>query len=361
VAANKITLTDHGISLKPMDSDSHLAQQEVEDDGNISPEAVRWMIRNAEGLVEPFWKNWINNSLSHIKFGDCDPVPMLDYGIVEREGVEFPVVREHTIETHNNSRPLLKMDQGFRQQATRIGKAMSLQHAVYPGKRTHEVADEVPYKFFPYEIKRVREFIEENGTCWICFDQGGEHNRIPINFEQGLQGCLYVMYTLDRDEVVPRYIGINSISTDDHESLGWGFRNMEKDSVMGRWGYQKGQHLGSLSRSVLDYYDESKGKYDRWADALFWDGRVLNEPIYVEMIPWYTDDLHISEQNMVYMASELYPDRLLNIEYADEDRVQQARIDCDESDLAQEVVEGIMGERIDTDEISADVKFEIQA
>lgn len=361
MSANKITLTDHGISLKPIEGGSPLADENVKEDGNMSPEAVRWMIRNTDNLTKDFWNQWAGETFAHIKYGDCDPTPMLDYAVVEREGVDIPVVREHTIETHDNERPVLQMHPEFRQQATRIGKAMSLQHAIYPDKRTHEVVDEVPYQFFPHEIKRVRDFLRANGTCWMCFDDAAEHSRIPISIQNGLKGCLYMMYTIDSGEMVPRYIGINSISTDDHESLGWGFRNMEKDSVMGRWGYQRGQHLGSLSRSVLDYYDESKSKYDRWADELFWDGRVLDDVAYVEMVPWYADDLHISEQNMIYMASEAYPDQLLNVEYADEDRVQQAKIGQDEGDLKKEVVEAMIGEKIDLSDMDVDVDFEVQA
>jgi len=139
------------------------------------------------------------------------------------------------------------------------------------------------------------------------------------------EGLVYMMHTLDGDEVVPRYLGkcgkFGASGTDLNSNL----RNVDtNDGKLARWGYGNYYHFGDLSSAA--FRDDGPGKYDRWVEALFdsTDPPRLREPVYFWVEPWavgtegpYPDTrpyLEELEYQLIGIAFELYPERLLNTE-----------------------------------------------
>jgi hypothetical protein len=92
-----------------------------------------------------------------------------------------------------------------------------------------------------------------------------------------------------------------------------------------RWGDNHYYHIDDLSVLVLDHDDERKNdKYRRWADELFESGLQIQEPVYFRTKAWRHDntglyyDFEVSLEHLEYqligMASDLHPERLLNSE-----------------------------------------------
>lgn len=126
-------------------------------------------------------------------------------------------------------------------------------------------------------------------------------------------------------EVVPRYLGkcgkFGASGTDLNSNL----RNVDtNDGKLARWGYGNYYHFGDLSSAA--FRDDGPGKYDRWVAALFasTDPPRLREPVYFWVEPWavgtegpYPDTrpyLEELEYQLIGIAFELYPERLLNTE-----------------------------------------------
>ncbi|WP_226040197.1 hypothetical protein [Natrinema sp. DC36] len=149
-------------------------------------------------------------------------------------------------------------------------------------------------------------------------------------------GIIYIMYILDEDMFVPMYIGKAGKYGRDGKRLSANFKNIRTNNTkLARWGDGYAYHIGELSAVVLDHYDDTsvnrdrppKGKYQRWADALFVsDTRQLSEPVYFWAKAWKKTDtgpfydfetsLEPLEYNLINLASDLYPNRLLNSEGA---------------------------------------------
>ena len=150
------------------------------------------------------------------------------------------------------------------------------------------------------------------------------------------QGLIYLMYTLDGPEIVPRYIGKAGKYGRGGDGLSANLKNVRTNNTkLARWGDGYAYHIGELSAAVLDHHTDEAvnrekdpiGKYQTWADALFVDGtRQLAEPVYFWTIAWRTDDtgpfygfetsLEALEYNLINLAADLYPDELLNSEGA---------------------------------------------
>jgi len=148
------------------------------------------------------------------------------------------------------------------------------------------------------------------------------------------EGVIYLMYTLDGETVVPRYVGKAGKYGRDDERLSANLKNVRTNrSKFARWGDGYAYHLGELSAALLDHHDDSsvnrdddpRGKYQAWADALFeGDSRTLREPVYFWVRAWREDDtgpfygfetsLEALEYYLIDLASDLYPEYVLNTE-----------------------------------------------
>ncbi|ELZ91729.1 hypothetical protein C440_15484 [Haloferax mucosum ATCC BAA-1512] len=164
--------------------------------------------------------------------------------------------------------------------------------------------------------RRMERTLREAGGTVVT-----DHERRDGRYE----GLVYMMYTLDADEVVPRYIGkcgkFGASGTDLNSNL----RNVETNNgKLARWGYGRYYHFGDLSAAVFG--DDGPEKYANWVAELFdaTDPPRLREPVYFWVEPWtvgtegpYPDThpyLEELEYQLIGIAFELFPDRLLNTE-----------------------------------------------
>jgi hypothetical protein len=140
------------------------------------------------------------------------------------------------------------------------------------------------------------------------------------------EGLIYLMYRIDDGDVVPLYVGKAGKYGKGDKNLSAnldGLRN-HNTSKFARWGDGYYYHIGDLSAAVLDHDKEPPNKYEKWAKHLFEHGRKLQEPVYFWTKSWrHSDtglyyDFEVSLEHLEYqligMASELYPDELLNRE-----------------------------------------------
>ena len=149
----------------------------------------------------------------------------------------------------------------------------------------------------------------------------------------GYDGLVYLMYALEGSRVVPYYIGKTGTFRRADDGLS---ANLDSVSAAGgkfaRWGYGDAYHIGDLSAAVLADCDgvdttnhsDPKDKYRRWAKQLFEPGtRRLRRPVHIWIRAWdrsegpYPDTypfLAELEYQLVGIAYELFPERLLNTE-----------------------------------------------
>ncbi|AFK18521.1 hypothetical protein E6P09_07025 [Haloferax mediterranei ATCC 33500] len=164
--------------------------------------------------------------------------------------------------------------------------------------------------------ERMERMLREAGGRVVA-----DHERRNGRYE----GLVYMMYTLDGDEVVPRYLGkcgkFGASGTDLNSNL----RSIEtNDGKLARWGYANDYHLGDLSAVI--FREGSSQKYNHWVAELFdtTDPPTLREPVYFWVEPWevgtegpYPDTrpyLEELEYQLIGIAFELFPERLLNTE-----------------------------------------------
>lgn len=286
-----------------------------------------WKRRLEEGgpmFALSYWHRHMEYALEHRE----TPIELFDTEIVEKEGIECPIVKK--MEYGRLNRPVLKRGGRFNQNAQHVGKAVSLQYAVDSSDSPEEVAAAIPYDFSPESIQRIREITDEYDAVWVRnIDELSHSARTPISKETQVDGMLYYMYRLNSvGNPLPLYIGVSEKLGRDRESLNWNFANITRDSVFGRWGYGSSQHLGELSRAMFPeaYDQEPEPKYERWKDELFVnDTRILRTPVYIEMVPYFDKDVTEAEEIMIRVASEIfnhpsldteqYGHQLLNVEY----------------------------------------------
>ena len=146
-------------------------------------------------------------------------------------------------------------------------------------------------------------------------------------------GVVYMMYTLDRSELVPLYIGKSGKFKKESDGLSANLEHVESnDNKFARWGYGNAYHMGDLSAAALDACDDvdtsnhgsPKAKYRTWARRMFETGtRRLQRPVYFWIRAWdrsegpYPDTypyLAELEYQLIGIAYELYPETLLNTE-----------------------------------------------
>lgn len=150
------------------------------------------------------------------------------------------------------------------------------------------------------------------------------------------EGLIYLMHTVDGGDVIPLYVGKAGKYGRDGERLSANLRGIQTNTnKFARWGDGYAYHIGELSAVVLDHHTDQEvnrkkdpiGKYLNWANRIFEsDTRTLRQPVYFWTRAWRVDDtgpfydfetsLEALEYNLISLASDLYPDRLLNTEGA---------------------------------------------
>lgn len=151
------------------------------------------------------------------------------------------------------------------------------------------------------------------------------------NKSEVYDGLIYMMYKKSDNDIIPLYIG-KSEKYGKNNNLSSNIKNIEKNSdKFCRWGYNYSYHIGDLSAVVCPNHDKSKinNKYQKWAKSLFKNNfsetPELNEIVYLWMKAWGKDEINIWQEYgsakvtfleylMIGIASELFPNDLLNIE-----------------------------------------------
>lgn len=130
-----------------------------------------------------------------------------------------------------------------------------------------------------------------------------EARNVVENWEDGselVDGLIYLMLTIDDDDnPIIRYAGKTSKYGRDGSSLSANLKNLETNkSKFARFGSGYAYHIGELSVAALGHHtddtvnrsDPPETKYQDWHDALFIDGRQLQEPVYYWCQAWETGD-----------------------------------------------------------------------
>lgn len=285
---------------------------DLDREGHLDPETTNELLqRGNTQQIRRFWDGWLDTLFNHVHA----PTALFDTTTKTVNDVPVKIVSKDTF--GRSKKPVLKRSEAFTHEMNHIGKRIVTQYVLTADVTPATAANNVPYNFQSFDIIRLREFAEEYPFVWMNDIDAHWTSRTPVGNAE-LQGMIYIMYTVRDDELVPRYIGMSQRDSIDGDSLNWNFENIEQDSVFGRWGYGSSQHLGELSKAMFPkaYDDDPEKKYQTWLDELFVDGtRVLSEQLYIELLPWFQDNLYIGEENLVKIASHLYGDELLNVEY----------------------------------------------
>jgi hypothetical protein len=140
-------------------------------------------------------------------------------------------------------------------------------------------------------------------------------------------GKVYVEH-LDPSTHSPLYVGKAGKYGRDGEGLSANLQGLRRTSTgkFARWGDGHYYHIGNLSAIIFDHGKNQKKKYEKWADRLFEEGRQLRQQTYFWTKAWKQDDVGLFhgleesleqlEYQIIGVASDLYPDRLLNNEGA---------------------------------------------
>lgn len=287
------------------------------EDGTMPPELMDELLNTSNRhLIKRIWNSWMDTLFNHV----YNPTPIFntkEKTLQSHGDITAHIVKKRTF--GRSQKTVLDRSQAFSEKMDKIGKIIALQHAITSDKTPREVCQDVPYNFQPFDVMRIRELSEQHQFVWVNDIDSHWTKRTPLG-QSEINGMLYIMYTITDDKVIPKYIGISQRDSIDGDQLNWNFQNVRRDSVFGRWGYGSSQHLGELSKAVFaDEYEESpKPKYERWKNDLFvGQSAVLKKQLYINLLPWFIDDLHIAERNLIKLAEFLYGNQLLNVEFTD--------------------------------------------
>lgn len=142
-------------------------------------------------------------------------------------------------------------------------------------------------------------------------------------------GLIYMMYRIHDNNIIPLYIGKSEKYGKLNKNLSVNITT-SKDKFS-RWGYNYSYHFGDLSAIVCLGHDTLKinKKYQKWATSLFEEfptsiPKIKNEvyfwikawsPSYTSIWQEYENTkLTFLEYLLIGVASELFPNDLLNIE-----------------------------------------------
>jgi hypothetical protein len=182
---------------------------------------------------------------------------------------------------------------------------------------------------FPYGVSR-RSILKRSDHMEAMVKQ--QVKLVVDDFNNGTNaydGLIYMMFWKQDGEVIPLYIG----KAEKYGKKGGNLSvNIKGDSgKFSRWGYNYAYHIGDLSAVVCPEHQEVKKtrKYEKWAEALFETYPTLNpilkQDTYFWISPWSKSwtgvwkefgatSLTFLEYLLIGLASELYPDMLLNDE-----------------------------------------------
>nr|WP_217346322.1 hypothetical protein [Noviherbaspirillum sp. L7-7A]MBV0880729.1 hypothetical protein [Noviherbaspirillum sp. L7-7A] len=147
------------------------------------------------------------------------------------------------------------------------------------------------------------------------------------------EGMLYMMHWRENSgRIVPLYIGRAGKYGKGGGNISANLLGIETDmSKFARWGSGYAYHIGDLSAAACPGHASEKvvQKYRRWAQRLFSDAPTLTptlrRPVYFWATAWTPDSYNIwndfgscflsfEEYLLIGVASELFPDVLLNNE-----------------------------------------------
>lgn len=168
------------------------------------------------------------------------------------------------------------------------------------------------------------EYLKRSASADLLLKK--EIEKVVTDYEMGddrYEGVVYTFFVRVEGQIVPLYVGGAGKYGDDGTSLN---ANMTtNDSKLGRLGYSDYRHLGWLSRLVLGQTDEVDvpPRYDQWVDELFEESRRLKEPVWLWTTAWQQgqsgpdstpSSLKELEADLIRIASNFYPNRILNIQ-----------------------------------------------
>ena len=155
-----------------------------------------------------------------------------------------------------------------------------------------------------------------------------EVKKVLVDHKSGdgrFEGLIYMMYRLLSDRIIPLYIGKAEKYGKNGGNLSENIRDIERNAhKFCRWGYGYAYHVGDLSAIVCPGHPEEKrrGKYTRWANALFEDfpskSPRLRFPVYFWINAWERGSIGIWEEFggesltfleylLIGVASRLFP------------------------------------------------------
>jgi hypothetical protein len=160
-----------------------------------------------------------------------------------------------------------------------------------------------------------------------------EVDRVLSDAESRSEGLLYMMHWRDdTGRILPLYIGRAGKHGKGGGNISANLLGIAKDtSKFARWGTGYAYHIGDLSAAACPGHhpDRIVNKYRRWADRLFSDAPALTpalrRPVYFWATAWGPGSYNIwhdfgpcflsfEEYLLIGVASELFPDILLNAE-----------------------------------------------
>lgn len=239
--------------------------------------------------------------------------------LFETERIDYQGEQRYAVNVRQggkNNRLLLQRSQKFETMIEYIGQTITIQYAIANEDTT---ADNNPF-FDEETLQQIIDFTD--GYAWVYHDEYA--HRIPVSTETPLDGFLYLMYRFGADSLFPKYIGIARREVEWSGNLNNNIAGVHQDSKRGRWGDSYNNHIGGLSLACFQTPDnrEPKRKYIRWMQDLFLTDNgqprmverkpLLQNQIYIDVLPWLDHNVEQSEQNLIKVAYSQFPDEILN-------------------------------------------------
>jgi hypothetical protein len=162
-----------------------------------------------------------------------------------------------------------------------------------------------------------------------------EVNKVLLDFHFGnteYEGLIYMMFWRGEQQAIPLYIGKSEKYGKQGNNLSANIAQIASNKgKFCRWGDAYAYHIGDLSAAVCPDHPPEKAspKYKRWANRLFEDVPStqprLKQPTYFWIHAWKTGCIGVwkdlgatrltsLEYHLITIASQLFPDSLLNEE-----------------------------------------------
>jgi len=162
-----------------------------------------------------------------------------------------------------------------------------------------------------------------------------EVNKVLLDFQCGTneyEGLIYMMFWRSEQQVIPLYIGKSEKYGKQGTNLSANIAQVTfNKGKFCRWGDNYAYHIGDLSAATCPDHpiEKASPKYKRWAKRLFENvpstQPILKQPTYFWIHAWRTGStgawkelgatrLTSLEYQLIAIASQLFPDSLLNEE-----------------------------------------------